>query len=287
MTRLSRSADLTFAKYQALGNDYIVVTPDMGELTHAQITALCHRHYGIGSDGILFGPETSEYCDFKLRIFNPDGSEAEKSGNGLRIFARYLWDQKLVGGSSFSIETKGGRVEAKVHDSGQVVTVDMGQVRFTHGTDHNRPLTEETIVAGDKSFVGYRASVGNPHFVIPVTHAHPDLALTYGPLIEKHSVFSQGTNVQFVQPIDKNKISIQIWERGAGYTLASGSSSSAAAGVAHQLGWCEPKLQVLMPGGRIDIQIDRNRQIKMTGGVGFIGQGVFAEEAINHYISCG
>ena len=123
---------MKFWKYHALGNDYLVVDP--GELpsplTTAQIKTICHRNFGIGSDGILLGPLPSQKAPFGLQIFNPDGSEAEKSGNGLRIFSRYLWDRKLVGREEFAIETPGGMVKAAVFDGGQMVRVEMGKVSF-------------------------------------------------------------------------------------------------------------------------------------------------------------
>jgi len=128
---------MKFTKYHALGNDYIVLDPkDLdGEITSSDIKVLCDRHYGIGSDGVLYGPLKSKNCDFALRIINPDASEAEKSGNGLRIFSRYLWDCGLVQGDQFSIETKGGDVYSSIHNSGALVSVDMGKVGFSHKPD--------------------------------------------------------------------------------------------------------------------------------------------------------
>ena len=123
----------TFEKYHALGNDYLVYDPKTGsgEFSEEDVIRICHRNFGLGSDGILVGPLPSEKADFGLRILNPDGSEAEKSGNGLRIFCRYLWDQHLVASNaSFRVITKGGVVEATVHHDGQEVTISMGKVSF-------------------------------------------------------------------------------------------------------------------------------------------------------------
>src|SRR4051812_13127224 len=124
---------MNFYKYHALGNDYIVIDPRSfaPEMTEANIRVICHRNFGAGSDGILYGPLPSDRAPFRLRIFNPDGSEAEKSGNGLRIFCRYLFDQKLVReNTEFKIDTLGGVVSATVFDSGKVARVDMGRVSF-------------------------------------------------------------------------------------------------------------------------------------------------------------
>jgi diaminopimelate epimerase len=122
----------SFTKYHALGNDYIVIDPKNlpSPLTPAQVKLICHRNFGVGSDGILLGPLPSKKAEFGLRIFNPDGSEAEKSGNGLRIFSRYLWDKKIVGSKEFSVETKGGIVHSTVMSRGKIVRVEMGNVSF-------------------------------------------------------------------------------------------------------------------------------------------------------------
>ena len=125
---------MKFSKYHALGNDYIVIDPKYLDqsLSEDHIKVICDRHFGVGSDGILYGPEKSDNCDFSLRIFNPDASEAEKSGNGLRIFSRYLWDQSLVTHKEFTIQTKGGTVNSTVGDQGLTASIGMGKVRFTH-----------------------------------------------------------------------------------------------------------------------------------------------------------
>ncbi|WP_158967500.1 diaminopimelate epimerase [Paraglaciecola sp. L3A3] len=273
---------MKFTKYHALGNDYIVVDPkDLDQqITESEIKTICDRHYGIGSDGVLYGPEKSSNSDFKLRIFNPDGSEAEKSGNGLRIFSRYLWDCQLVSHQAFTIETKGGQVKATVHEQGKSVTVDMGKVRYTHGEDHSLAIQKESIQVADKTFEGYRASVGNPHFVIPVEQLSAKLAYEFGSVIENDSRFENRTNVQFLKVIDRNTIQIEIWERGAGYTLASGSSSTASAGVAFGLGLCDANISVNMPGGEIKISLDEQLFATMQGAVCKIGEGELALEAL-------
>ena len=273
---------MKFTKYHALGNDYIVIDPQhLGStLTESEIKRVCDRHYGIGSDGILYGPLESATCDFALRIFNPDASEAEKSGNGLRIFSRYLWDCGLVKDNEFSIETKGGNVSATVHDSGNSVSVDMGKVRFTHEHNSSPAVKAEHIYVKDKGFDFYRANVGNPHCVIPVEELSSSLAQKYGPLIEEDNRFENRTNIQFMKIIDRNTIQIEIWERGAGYTLASGSSSTASAAVAYGLGLCCSNISVHMPGGCIEITLNDQFDATMKGPVRKIAEGILATEAL-------
>jgi len=134
---------MRFSKYHALGNDYIVIRPRefADDLDGDVIRLICHRNFGVGSDGILLGPLDSESCEFGLRIFNPDGSEAEKSGNGLRIFARSLWDEGLVGHQRFTVETLGGAVSCEVSSDGKGVTVEMGEVSFDSGRSPSIRLT--------------------------------------------------------------------------------------------------------------------------------------------------
>ncbi|WDE11229.1 diaminopimelate epimerase [Thalassomonas haliotis] len=273
---------MKFTKYHALGNDYLVVDPkEVNRLSQDDIITLCHRHYGIGSDGVLYGPLPGNSCDFALKIFNPDGSEAEKSGNGLRIFSRYLWDRQLVSSKPFFIETPGGVVSASVCPSGKSVTVEMGQVAFSHKVSEAATAAPEDILVLGKTFTGYRANVGNPHFVILVDELTPKLATTYGPLIESAAGFSNRTNVQFVKVLEQGKIQVEIWERGAGYTLASGSSSVAAAAVVHCLGLCREKISVLMPGGVIEITLDVRFNASMTGVVAKIAEGTLSQEALS------
>lgn len=266
---------MKFSKYHALGNDYLVIDPKnlSHPLSKNDVKTLCDRNYGVGSDGILLGPEQGQTSDFSVIIYNPDGSEAEKSGNGLRIFSRYLWDHAIVTNQPFSIQTKGGKVSATVKQDGSLVSVEMGKVKFTHGKIGEDQPKPETFKVEDRDFTYYLASVGNPHCVIFVDELSPELAKSYGSVIETLPRFTNKTNVQFVKVLDRQSIQIEIWERGAGYTLASGSSSTAAATVAHALGFCGPDIDVTMPGGTIKIELDADFNATMTGEVSKITDG--------------
>ncbi len=239
---------------------------------------ICHRNFGVGSDGILWGPLPSTKSDFGLRIFNPDGSEAEKSGNGLRIFSRYLWDQKLAKNATFTVETPGGHVQSVIKNNGHLITVDMGNVSFVSTkiphVGQEREVINEAITVLDRTFTYCSATIGNPHCVIPLDAISPELAHRYGPHLETHANFPRKTNVQFLKVIDRANIQIEIWERGAGYTLASGSSSSASAAVAHKLGLVDANVTVHMPGGKIGIEIGAGFSIRMTGSVNKVAEGV-------------
>ena len=277
---------MRFHKYHALGNDYLVMDPadfpGWSAPTTAQTRVICHRNFGVGSDGILWGPLPTTRAQFGLRIFNPDGSEAEKSGNGLRIFSRYLYDQKKVGTAPFTIETPGGVVEVVIQPGGQSITIEMGHVSFTSDkipvTGPSREVINEKITILDREFTYCAATIGNPHCVIPLPAITPELAHKYGPHLETHVNFPRKTNVQFLQVLDRANLRIEIWERGAGYTLASGSSSSASAAVAHKLGLVDRSVTVHMPGGQIKIEIGDNFSIKMTGPVTRVAEGTLHPE---------
>ncbi len=276
---------MKFAKYHALGNDYLILDPADGNdiPTGEQIKRICHRNYGIGSDGILFGPRKALGYDFFLRIFNPDGSEAEKSGNGLRIFSRYLWDRGLVSNKPFIVLTIGGAVSARVGENGKIITVEMGKVSFDSMkipvAGPAREVLNETITVAGITLNYCSATIGNPHTVVICSDISEEMARRLGPLIETDKRFPHRTNVQFMRVLSRDSIQIEIWERGAGYTLASGSSSSAAAAVAYRLGLCDSHVAVKMPGGIIEIMIGIDFSIEMKGPVTRICEGTLFKEA--------
>jgi len=276
---------MKFHKYQALGNDYLVVEwPASKPIDTAVVRRICDRNFGVGSDGILVGGPIGS-GKFDLRIFNPDGSEAEKSGNGLRIFARYLWDSALVQESYFTVATKGGNVACQVRDSGRNVFVEMGRASFdssvipVNGPPH-REVIGETLDIGGEHLRFTALTVGNPHCVIHRDDISAALARRLGPLIETHALFPNRTNVQFVKVLASHRIQIEIWERGAGYTLASGSSSCAAAAASVKLGYCSGDVTVSMPGGTLQIGVKPDFSIDMLGPVEKVAEGTLAPELL-------
>ncbi len=280
---------MIFQKYHALGNDYLVYDPRT--ITHSfspeETIRICHRNYGLGSDGILVGPLPTDKANFGLQILNPDGSEAEKSGNGLRIFARYLRDSGLVGEDSFTVDTLGGVVSCEVSKDRSVISVEMGQVSFQSNIipvtiqGSPREVLNETIILSDTNLKYYGATIGNPHCVVPMDEVSETIAQKYGPELENHSNFPNRTNVQFLQILNRNRIKIEIWERGAGYTLASGSSSSAAGAVARKIGACDADITVEMPGGEIQLHIDDDFNVQMKGPATKVGQMILDSECLD------
>lgn len=194
---------MKLVKYHGLGNDYLVLDARQHkQISEAQIKLVCHRNFGLGSDGILQGPFESDKADFGLRIFNPDGSEAEKSGNGLRIFSRYLYDQQLVQlKQPFTIKVLGGIVKSELYmdDEQLLVKIEMGRISFrskdipVKGED--REVLAEGITLNNKTYQYYADTIGNPHVVLPMPEVTKELACQLGPLIETHANFPNRTNV--------------------------------------------------------------------------------------------
>jgi len=246
-----------FAKYHALGNDYLVVAANElpSHLTPAQIRRICDRNRGVGADGVL--TQEPDPATHHVRIFNPDGSEAEKSGNGLRIFARFLWDRGAVNEAPFAIDVLAGRVVCQVRNGGNPICV----------SGPRREVLDEPLEIDGNHLKISAATIGNPHCVVPRTRVSREEAKTLGPIIERHSLFPNRTNVQFMQVEDSSNLRLEIWERGVGYTLASGSSSCAAAAVAHRLCLCGREITVTMPGGSLSIQLSESFDVRMTGPV--------------------
>ena len=277
-----------FFKGHGLGNDYIAVDPAELDfkLTPGNIRKICDRNWGVGSDGIL-ALSDSKKADFGLRIYNPDGSEAEKSGNGLRIFARYLHATRRVRKKSFTVYTKGGlvRIELHVDELGEAsaATVEMGRATFEPKalpcTLKSKELIEKPIKVGGESMQFTGVSVGNPHCVLFRERGEKwtrEELLRLGPALENHRLFPRRINVQLAVPLGPNSIYILIWERGAGETQASGSSSCAAASAAVRLGLVKTPVTVKSPGGTLHIDVDENFELTMKGPVQEVARGTLS-----------
>ena len=298
-----------FWKYHGLGNDYVVLAGvALGEPPDpAAVRRVCDRHRGLGADGVLLdaspanvgadaeggpgaGPAARPSGRVPLRgavrIFNPDGSEAEKSGNGLRIFARYLRDRGRADGAGwFRVATRGGEVECSVAADGRRVAVEMGRASFDAaaipvlGAGAGEVIGRRLEAGGEE--VEYSAvTVGNSHCVVVRREARAEEACSLGPLLERHPAFPNRTNVQFVEVRGPHRIRIEIWERGAGYTLASGTSSCAAAAVCCRRGLVDSPVTVEMPGGELTVVVRADRSLRMEGPVSAVARGVLSPECL-------
>ncbi|MBW2266935.1 MAG: diaminopimelate epimerase [Deltaproteobacteria bacterium] len=275
----------TFYKGHGLGNDYLVMDPaDLDfRLTPRRVRALCDRHRGVGADGVLALVPARD-AHFGVRIFNPDGSEAERSGNGLRIFARYLHATRRTRRSRFRVATRGGPVEIALHvdEEGEAsrVSVAMGRASFA---SRRLPCTlpdpelvhRQLAVAGRRlRFTG--VSVGNPHCVVFAEGRRrwrrEDL-LKLGPALECHRVFPRRSNVQLVRVRGPRALDILIWERGVGVTSASGTSACAAACAAVRRGLVRSPVSVFAPGGVLRVTVAADFSVTLEGPVDEVARG--------------
>jgi len=284
---------LEFTKMHGLGNDFILIdclkdesgvrSLEFGELGKK----LCHRRFGIGADQLLL-LYPSKSADFMMRIFNADGSEVEMCGNGIRCFAKYIWDRGLSGKTILEIETIAGIMRPGKADG--LVRVDMGEPVFeperipvkivqsskfkvpssekdnsTLNTQHSTPVVDYPLQIDDKEFKITCVSMGNPHAVIIVDNVPEFPVAYYGPMIEIHPFFPKRTNVEFVEALNSSEIRMRVWERGAGETMACGTGAAAAAVAAHLKGLAEKSVTVHLKGGDLSIEWAGDNHVYMTG----------------------
>ena len=277
---------MEFTKMQGLGNDYVYVNCFKEKIENPSEMAVkvSDRHFGIGSDGILVGPVLGGEKMY-VRILNPDGSEAEKSGNGMGIFARYLKDAGYVQKTKVSWDTLGGEVTVYyLNEEGTWVKISMGKPTFWSDeipmTGPRREVLNETMMFGSIPYRVTCVSIGNPHCVIWLSDISKELACRIGRHSEAAECFPEKVNTELLRVVDRTNIEIEIYERGAGYTLASGTSGCAAAGAAYKMGLTDPKMYVHMPGGVLEVEIEEDGSVLMTGDVGYVGKFTLSHEMV-------
>ena len=263
---------MRFTKMQGLGNDYLYVygevPPDIAELSRK----LSDRHFGAGSDGMIY-ISPSDAADFKMRIFNADGSEAMMCGNGIRCVGKYVYDKGYTDKTRLTIETLSGIKTLDLNlRCGRVrfVSVDMGRAEVSD--DMEIPVGEDLVICTP-------VSVGNPHAVIFISDIEKAPVSALGPLLEKHSFFPGGVNVEFVQVISDRKLRMRVWERGSGITMACGTGACASAAAAVRKGYCrygEP-VTVVLDGGELKISVSPDGSITMSGPAEFVYEGEVQE----------
>lgn len=283
-----------FTRGHGLGNDYLVVDGErLGfSLTPERVRILCDRHTGIGSDGILERVATPAGFDAAVRIFNPDGSEAEKSGNGTRIFAKFCFDHGYAdAGKPLAMHTLGGKVTAHLVERAAdrtILRMSMGRVSFKCADlpmngdpqDESGEWIARTLTVGDREFSATCLSVGNPHAVLFDAPFDEAAVRKYGPLVETHARFPRRTNVQFVRVRDRRTVEALIWERGAGWTLASGTSSCAVAAACVRAGLIDRRVSVVMPGGTLEVTVADDWSLEQVGFAQEVAVGTIAPDLL-------
>ena len=264
---------MKFTKMHGTGNDMIIINAieekipeNLGEFSKK----IADRHYGIGSDQVLI-VNKSDKADFKMLIFNNDGSEVEMCGNGIRCLAKYLKEKKLTDKTRLEIETLAGIIKPEI--VGDKVRVDMGEPRFK--TD-DWIFEEEKVV--NKDFEDYNitlVSVGNPHCVIFLDKITDEDVLVNGPKIENHKAFPNRINVEFIKVLNKKELEMRVWERGAGETLACGTGATASAVAAMINELTERKVVIHLLGGDLEIEWAQDNHVYMTGDAKFVYEGEF------------
>ena len=282
--------EVDFTKMHGIGNDFIVMDfyskqlPD--QINFGEVAKnLCRRHFGIGADGLILILPSDKY-DLRMRIFNFDGSEAQMCGNGIRCFAKYAYENKLINKTKFSVETLAGEIIPELIFNQELdgiiegVKVDMGKPHLTKkeipmiGNPDRQVINETISLENGEHFRVTCVSMGNPHCVIFVEDVEHFPVQEIGPVIEKHHLFPEKTNVEFVKPINEHEVNFRVWERGVGETMACGTGASAAvvAGVLNKR--IKPDTIVHLKGGDLKIEWAVDEHIYMTGPAESVFQGL-------------
>jgi diaminopimelate epimerase len=283
VTRLAAALALPFQKWQALGNDYVIVERDRlpFELTPARVRLMCAAHIGCHSDGVLeLSPPGDEHFVARLRIFNPDGSEAELSGNGVREAVLYLRREGWTDSDEFAIETAAGEVRPTI-TSPRTCRVEMGRASlrsqdFPSGGGDGRG----SLSAGGREFEFQHVSIGNPQCAIRVEEGLEALDLSaIGPPIEHSELFPNRTNVSFFRAEGDGRVRARIFERGVGETLSSGTGASGVA-VAAVLGGAQSPVTVVLDGGELEVDVGPDLDVTLTGWAEPVFSGEFSDEFV-------
>ena len=286
---------MDFIKMHGIGNDFILIDCIKQSFTDEELSKIavgaCHRNFGIGSDGLILVC-TSEVCDFKMRMLNPDGSEAEMCGNGIRVFAKYIYDYKLSEKEEITVETLAGVKIIKIFaEKGKCnyVQVDMGEPRLNPKKIpvlgfEGENVINQVLVVDDIPFNITCVNMGNPHCVTIVNNAD-DIDLSYyGPLIENHSQFPERTNVEFIEILDRENVKMRVWERGAAETLACGTGACASAVAAMLNNKTEKKVNMHLAGGDLVIEWTDEGRVLMTGPAEEVFVGKVTEETMAKWL---
>ncbi|MFC1848497.1 diaminopimelate epimerase [Chloroflexota bacterium] len=276
---------MNFSKMQGAGNDFVLIDARELELDWPALAkSICHRHYGVGADGLLL-VLPSEAAEFRLRMFNPDGSEAEACGNGLRCFAKYVRDSDFTASDEFIIETMAGTRKARILGDDEI-RVGMGAPVFDPAAipviverrDEQGPVLDYSVkVDGTELRVSF-VSMGNPHAVCFLSEPIADFPLTeIGPRVEHHRMFPNRVNFEVANVIDRNKIKARVWERGAGETLACGSGACAIAVIARLKEISDNPVDIVLPGGTLIVDWNGSGEMLLSGPARLVFHGVWED----------
>lgn len=265
---------MNFTKMHGLGNDYVCINREdihnfiEDDKIEQTVKFLCNRNFGVGADGVIF-IDKSDIADFKMSIFNKDGTQAEMCGNGIRCFGKYLYDNEMIKNEEITVETLGNKIKKlylkmdNIKNELQEIQVNMGKPDFRI---ENGKFVPKNLKILDKNFDIFEISMGNPHAIIFVDDVEKIDICKYGKEIENHPYFPNKTNVEFAQVIDRGNIKMHVWERGVGETMACGTGACATAVASNLNGYTRKMAKVFLKGGELKINIDENtNEVFMTG----------------------
>lgn len=279
--------EIKFTKMQAYGNDYVYINAIDQKIDNPNELSkkISDRHFGIGSDGLVLICE-SKRCDFRMRMFNPDGSEGEMCGNALRSLSKFVYYHHLTDKTHLTIETLGGdQVVDLFVENGDVVNISacigepvLESAKIPVATDEPRFIDKEVKIL-DKTFKMSSVSWGNPHTVVFVDDTDSFEVEKYGPAIERYTdLFPKKTNVSFIQILDRNRIKMREWERGTGETIGCGTGCCSAAVIANILGLTDREVTVEQIGGPLKVLWDEEGKVHMTGPSYVVYEGVYYDK---------
>lgn len=279
---------MEFSKWQGLGNDFILMDGDPDQWPAGQLSTLasriCDRHFGVGGDGLIFVFKDDRRV-LNMRIINADGSEPEMCGNGIRCVAKYAYQRRLVGELLFDIKTRAGVMVPEIILEGQqvvAVKVDMGAPVLDRGRvpvlgAPDTYMVEEDLLVGDESVVATAVSMGNPHCLVFVPDVSAAPVHSLGRRLERHDLFPNHTNVEFIEIRSGDEIAVRVWERGVGETLACGTGACASAVGSALTNRTGRRVRVNLPGGQLLIEWADNNHVFMTGPAEEVFHGVIQE----------
>ena len=282
---------MKFTKLQGAGNDFILLEADKKQYDWSKLAvAMCHRHFGIGANGLLL--LSSGNADLKMRVFNPDGSEAEACGNGLRCLVKYALDRGLVDSqkAEISVATKAGIRKARLHTRGKTTIIQTGMGEPIFGAKGiplaleakpAEPILDYPLTVEGKKLALSFVSMGNPHAVYFGQEPVADFPLSQiGPKVERHPIFPNRTNFEVARVLEQNQIEARVWERGVGETLACGSGACAIAVSARLHGYTDGKVDIKLPGGTLGVEWDGAGEVFLSGPAEIVFSGEWPDENI-------
>ena len=289
---MTNNSTMKFTKLQATGNDFILVDARNIERDWAKLAEeMCRRHFSIGADGLIL-VMSSNGPNLRMRMLNPDGSEAEICGNGLRCFAKYIIDRHITPGPSLTVETIAGSravqaflSQGKVHQakvnmgvprfSAEDIPVVVGKAEKSRGEVDITPILDYALDVGEKELTLSFVSMGNPHAVAFLSQPVADFPLSeIGPQVERHPIFPERVNYEVARVLNRTRIEARVWERGAGETLSCGSGACAIAVVARLKGYTGDEVDIILPGGKLIVGWDGAGEVYLSGPA----EEVFAAE---------